>query len=107
MISRIWHGWTTKKNVGAYEKLLRSEILPGIENSSIEGFIGAHLLCRNVEDGVEFITICWFRHWEAVKEFAGDDYEQAVVPPEARKLLSKFDTRSQHYETLISPETLT
>lgn len=30
MISRIWHGWTTKANAGAYENLLRQEILPGI-----------------------------------------------------------------------------
>jgi hypothetical protein len=37
----------------------------------------------------------------AVKEFAGEDYEAAVVPPEARKLLSRFDERSAHYETLF------
>jgi hypothetical protein len=40
----------------------------------------------------------WYDSIEAVREFAGDDYEKAVVPPEARVLLSRFDDRSQHYE---------
>jgi hypothetical protein len=39
-----------------------------------------------------------FDSLEAVRAFAGDDYEVAVVPPKARELLSRFDARSQHYE---------
>jgi len=35
-----------------------------------------------------------------VRTFSGDDYELAVVPPEARALLSHFDVRSAHYEVL-------
>ncbi len=101
MISRIWHGWTTRENADAYEALLRAEILPGI--TKIEGFRGVHLLRRDVEDEVEFVTICWFDTWEAVRAFAGEDYEVAVVPPEARRLLARFDPRSQHYETVIAP----
>ena len=103
MISRIWHGWTTRENADAYEALLQAEILPGITNRQIEGFLGVHLLRRDVEDEVEFVTICWFDAWEAVRAFAGEDYEVAVVPPEARRLLARFDPRSQHYETVIAP----
>ena len=33
-----------------------------------------------------------------VREFAGEDYEAAVVPPKARAVLSRFDARSQHYD---------
>jgi len=40
----------------------------------------------------------WFDGIDAVRAFAGEDYEAAVVPPKARKLLSRFDARSQHYE---------
>lgn len=105
MISRIWHGWTTEENAGAYETLLRNEILPGIARREIEGYKGAHLLRRPRENEVEFITVCWFEDWDAVKEFAGDDYEHSVVPPKARALLSRFDERAQHYETLLSPDT--
>ena len=98
MISRIWHGWTTLENAEAYESLLKSEIFLSIENRKIDGFKGIHLLRRNVGDEVEFITIMWFDSLEAVRAFAGEDYELAVVPPKARALLSRFDARSQHYE---------
>jgi len=40
----------------------------------------------------------WFDSIDAVRVFAGEDYEVAVVPPKARSLLSRFDARSQHYE---------
>jgi hypothetical protein len=40
----------------------------------------------------------WFDTIEAVRTFAGEDYEVAVVPQKARALLSRFDARSQHYE---------
>ena len=43
-------------------------------------------------------AIMWFDSWDAVKQFAGEDYEMAYVPPKARELLSRFDERSQHYE---------
>jgi heme-degrading monooxygenase HmoA len=98
MISRIWHGWTTLENAEAYESLLKSEIFNNIENRQIAGYKGIHLFRRNIGDEVEFITIMWFDSLEAIRSFAGEDYELAVVPPKARALLSRFDARSQHYE---------
>jgi heme-degrading monooxygenase HmoA len=98
MIARIWHGWTTPANADAYETLLKNEILVGIQNRNIAGYRGIRLLRRDVADEVEFITIMWFDSVEAVRTFAGEDYERSVVPPEARRLLSRFDERSQHYE---------
>lgn len=103
MISRIWHGWTSRENAAAYEELLKAEILPGIASRKIRGLQGAHLLRRDVPDGVEFVTILWFESLDAVREFAGEDYEAAVVPEKARRLLAGFDARSAHYETLLSP----
>jgi hypothetical protein len=47
---------------------------------------------------VEFVTIMWFDSLEAVRDFAGEDYEVAVVPAKARALLLRFDARSQHYQ---------
>ena len=97
MISRVWHGWTTPENADAYESLLKSEIFQGIKNRQIEGYKGIHLLRRNHGDEVEFVTVMWFESIEAVRSFAGEDYEVAVVPKKARALLSRFDARSQHY----------
>ncbi|MFN2272168.1 MAG: antibiotic biosynthesis monooxygenase [Anaerolineae bacterium] len=98
MISRIWHGWTTAVNADAYEALLKSEIFVGIQEREIAGYRGIHLLRRDLGDEVEFVTIMWFDSIEAVRTFAGEDYEGAVVPPKARELLSRFDARSQHYD---------
>ena len=98
MISRIWHGYTTFENADAYENLLKEEIFVGIINRNINGFIDINLLRRNLDKEVEFITIMWFDSIESVKEFAGKDYETAVVPTSAQKVLSRYDKQSQHYE---------
>ena len=98
MIGRIWHGYTTPEKADTYENLLKEEIFVGIQNRQIAGFLGIQLFRRNLGAEVEFITIMWFDSLEAVRAFAGQDYEAAVVPPKARAMLSRFDERSQHYE---------
>ncbi len=101
MISRIWHGWTPPDKADAYESLLKTEIFEGIKNRRIEGYHGIQLFRRSVGREVEFITVMWFDSLDAVRVFAGEDYEAAVVPPKARTLLSHFDVRSQHYEVRV------
>ena len=98
MIVRIWHGWTSPENADIYEALLKEEIFVGIENRRIPGFIGIQLLRRDAGTEIEFVTIMLFDSLPAVREFAGEDYELAVVPPKARAVLAHFDERSQHYE---------
>jgi len=100
MIARIWHGWTSLKNADAYEALLRQEIFVGIQNRNIGGLLGIELLRRRLDREVEFITIMSFDSIAAVRVFAGEDYEVAVVPPKAQALLKRFDERSQHYEII-------
>jgi heme-degrading monooxygenase HmoA len=98
MICRMWHGWTTPANADAYEQLLRTEIFDGIAARGIQGYHGIELLRRPAADVVEFVTLMWFESVDAVRAFAGPDYEVAVVPPAARALLERFDARSAHYE---------
>jgi len=102
MISRIWHGWTTPENADNYEALLNDEIFVGIKSRSIRGFRQIQLLRRPLGAEVEFVTIMEFDSLDAVREFAGEDYEVAVVPPAARAVLAHFDARSQHYEIRIA-----
>lgn len=99
-IARIWHGWTAPENADAYERLLRGVIFVRIAGRSIAGFRGIQLLRRDVPGAVEFVTQMWFDSLEAVRDFAGEDYEAAVVPAEARALLSRFDERSAHYHVI-------
>jgi len=97
MILRIWHGWTSSANADAYESVLQEELI-GIGNRQIWGYRGIELLRRNNVYAVEFITIMRFDDLDSVREYAGADYEAAVIPAAGRALLSHFDTRSQHYE---------
>jgi hypothetical protein len=94
MIARTWHGYTSAQNAEAYDQLLRTKILPGIHR--IAGYRGAHLLRRDLGQEVEFITITMWDSMDAVREFAGG--HGSVVPPEAQKLLARYDAEAVHYQ---------
>lgn len=104
MISRVWRGWATAANADAYERLLREEILPGIRARSIAGYHGAWLYRRDMEGEVEFVTTMLFASLDAVREFAGEQYEHGVVPSAARALLARFDATSAHYQVVLTPD---
>jgi heme-degrading monooxygenase HmoA len=96
MIARVWRGRTTRENADAYQELLATTVLPGIDR--VHGFRGAELYRREVGDEVEFMTITRFRSLDGVREFGGEDYEQAVISEEAGRLLSSYDERVAIYE---------
>jgi hypothetical protein len=102
MISRVWHGYTTLENADTYENLLKEEIFTGIADREIAGYKGIQLFRRNMGEEEEFVTVMWFESLDAVKVFAGEDYEACVVPPAARAILKRFDERSQHYTVKAS-----
>ncbi len=104
MICRIWHGWTHPDNADEYQRIVSTEVLPEIAARSIPGYRGANLLRRQLIDEVEFVTTMWFDSLENVRDFMGDDYEVSHVPPQAQAVLSRYDTHSQHYDVLLSPE---
>ena len=64
------------------------------------GLPGAFLLRRDIHGEVEFATIMQFDSLDAVRAFAGEDYETAYVPRAARAVLSRFDPASAHYDVL-------
>lgn len=101
MISRIWHGWTTRGNADQYEALLKEEIFVDIQNRQIRGLKGTQLLRRDLGETVEFITMMVFDSVDTAREFAGQEYEVAVVPAKARALLAHFDERSQPYDMRV------
>lgn len=103
MITRIWHGWTTPENADAYQRIVSGEVLPQIAAMKVAGYRGAHLMRRELESEVEFVTILWFDSLDSVRAFGGDDYETAHVPARAREVLLRFDARSQHYDLLLTP----
>ncbi|WGF89368.1 antibiotic biosynthesis monooxygenase [Marinivivus vitaminiproducens] len=99
MIARTWHGWTAPDRADAYEALLRGTIFPRIVARGMAGLERIELFRRARDHGeVEFMTVMWFDSQEAVTAFVGRDHGAAYVPEEARRVLSRFDKRSAHYE---------
>lgn len=99
MICRYWRGWATKEQAADYQRILVGAVIPAIEARRIDGFLRIEMMRRDLPDGdVEFATLMWFESIDAVRNFAGEDYEAAHVPPAARAALRKFDHRCAHYE---------
>ncbi len=90
MIKRIWRGRTTPANADRYEHLLRGEIFEGIASKEIPGYRGIELLRHEGDDEVEFVTMMTFDSLDAVRAFAGDDFEMAYVPAAARAVRRAF-----------------
>jgi heme-degrading monooxygenase HmoA len=97
VITRLWRGWTAADHADAYEEFLLRELFPAM--GSIPGFVGADVLRRRVEDEVAFVTLTRFESLEAIRAFAGEDYEIPVLEPQALALLSRHEDRAEHFET--------
>ena len=100
MICRLWRGWTTLEDADAYERVVRTEVIPGIEARNIAGFRHIDLMRRDLGDEIEFQTLMWFESLDAIKDFMGEDYSVSHVPAEARAVLNSFDDRAAHYEVI-------
>lgn len=100
MICRLWRGWTAPEDADEYERIVRSEVIPGIEARRIPGFRHIDLMRRDLGDEIEFQTLMWFDDLDAIKAFMGKDYSVSHVPLEARAVLNSFDDRAAHYEVI-------
>jgi antibiotic biosynthesis monooxygenase (ABM) superfamily enzyme len=100
VICRLWRGWTTSENAEAYERIVRSDVIPGIEARRIPGFRHIDLMRRDLGDEVEFQTLMWFDSIDAIRAFIGEDYSVSHVPPQAQAVLSRFDSHAAHFEVI-------
>jgi heme-degrading monooxygenase HmoA len=96
VIARVWHGYTKPEHADAYEAMLKPELLPGI--AKVKGYKGSYLLRRAQANEVEFITIIFWDSLDAIRAFAGPNYEASIIPEERRKYLSRHDAICAHYE---------
>ena len=100
MICRLWRGWTSPENADAYERIVRTEVIPAIEARKIPGFQHIDLMKRDLDGEIEFQTCMWFDSLDSIKAFMGEDYSVSHVPPEARAVLNSFDDRAAHFEVI-------
>jgi heme-degrading monooxygenase HmoA len=96
MIVRVWNARTSAENEPAYRAHLQEAVFPVLR--SLKGFVSARLMERVRDDGVDIVVESTWSSMEAVRAFAGDALEQAVVAPAARAVLSSYDSTASHYE---------
>jgi heme-degrading monooxygenase HmoA len=96
MISRHWKGIARPEEADNYVRHLREDTFPQL--SAIEGFVEATILRRAVDQGVEFLIVTVWESMEAVRQFAGESTEVAVVPPVVQAMMVEYDAHVVHYE---------
>jgi heme-degrading monooxygenase HmoA len=104
MIIREWRGRAPRSRAAEYPTHFRTTVVPELRD--VPGFAGATLSKREDGDRVEFLVLTRWKSMEAVRDFAGDDPNRAVVEPGAVAALSDYDSTVRHYEVLedIAPE---
>ena len=100
-IGRMWRGRTSDDQAEGYEAVFRDVVLPELHD--VAGCRGAYLLRRDDADGAEFVTLTLFDSLDAVRAFAGERYETAVISEEARAVLRDFETTAQHFTVVVAP----
>lgn len=93
-VARTWTARATKDGARAYVAYFRDTLAPAL--AARNGYIGATIFESERGGVVELVVITRWHTLAAIRAFAGDDYERAVVEPEARALLTSFDDRARH-----------
>jgi heme-degrading monooxygenase HmoA len=99
VIVRAWSARATAEGAPAYAAHLQDHVLPSTRQ--VDGYLGAQLLQRDGPDGVELLVLTFWRSLDAIRQFAGDDLESAVVADEAAAVLTSFENHVRHYELVV------
>jgi heme-degrading monooxygenase HmoA len=98
MIARTWTGVVRRADADAYAEYIRETGFA--EYARTAGNRGAWMLRRDDGDRTEFITLSMWDSVEAVKAFAGEDIEAAVLYPEDERYLIDGESRVTHFEVV-------
>lgn len=101
MVLRSWRGFAAVSEAQAYPRHLLRNVRPKLEE--LPGFQGLYLLSHRHAEEIEFLVLTLWESMDAVRAFAGERPELAVVEPDARAALVRFDDTVQHYEVLAAP----
>ena len=100
MIARTWRGWVRTEDRDDYVAYIRDTGIA--QYRATPGNLEAHVLTRDLDDGrTEVVTLSFWTSLDAVRGFAGDDDERAVVEDAARLALSHWDDRVTHHEVVV------
>ena len=102
MIIRAWRGYASLAKADAYSRHLLGAVRPKL--GRLPGFRGLYLLSRRLPTEVEYEVLTIWASMDAIRAFAGEHVERAVVEPEAAAVLTRFDQEVRHYEVLAGPK---
>ena len=100
MIARMWRGSAFPEKAEEYVNHLQTSVLP--ELRQIEGFQGVTLMRKDSAQGAEFIVLTFWESMDAIRTFAGDNAEVAVVAPAAQGLFREYDSNVRHFEVVLN-----
>jgi heme-degrading monooxygenase HmoA len=99
MIERVWSARTTPAGAAAYAEYFQRVVLP--ELAAVAGYRGARLLQRAMDGAtIEIVVVTAWESLQAIRGFAGDDLDRAVVHDEAAALFSDYDRTVRHFEVV-------
>ena len=94
----MWRGWAPPPKSEDYPAHFRQTVLPELRAS--EGFLGAALVRRDDAGLIEFVVTTRWASLDAIRAFAGETLDRAVVEPGAVAALERFDETVRHYEVI-------
>jgi heme-degrading monooxygenase HmoA len=101
MIARFWRGVTPKAKADEYFAYLQRTGLKDYQ--ATEGNRGVYVFRRIDGDRAVFLLMSLWDSYEAIKKFAGADFEKAVYYPEDREFLLELEPHVTHYNILAHP----
>jgi heme-degrading monooxygenase HmoA len=99
MVIRQWRGLAKREEVPRYLAHFQSEVLPRLRG--LAGFSGATVLRHNKGEGVELTVLSRWDSIDAVRAFAGVDFDKAVVALDARPYFHSYDETVTHHEVVV------
>lgn len=96
LIARIWHGVTRPQDADAYAAYLERTGMRDCRATA--GNRGVYVLRRTRHDRSEFTFISLWDSFDAIRQFAGEDYEKARYYAEDREYLLELEPFVDHYE---------
>jgi heme-degrading monooxygenase HmoA len=96
MIARMWRGAVRTADADEYAGYIGGTGMK--EYTEVPGNRGAWMLRRELGELTEFVTVSHWDDVDAIKAFAGEDYEQAKYYPEDERFLVEHDDVVRHWE---------
>jgi heme-degrading monooxygenase HmoA len=98
MIARIWSGAVRHADADEYAAYIRDTGFA--EYGRTRGNRGAWLLRRDDDHRTEFIALSLWDSIDAIRAFAGEDIEAAVLYAEDERYLIDGASRTLHYDVV-------